>query len=560
MKLRNINGIFLAVGIVYGISGAITVGFAQDSTAIDLEKRGRKALESEAYPEALEYFSEASAITPDTKTKSRLDFRQAVTLQQMAVKTELGDPEEQLRRAASLFRSFLAENPDSASAANNLAKTYEQLGNLMVVGSHQSGAERYFKLADENYQKALATKDSRQGLYLKSYSDFLEQTGNWEKAKESYALLIANYPLSPALRQSLANSYTSHGTKDLAEYLWRLLDAGYINQTTDFALDSLRDSLNTNDQGRVDLLTIVCASLAERADDYMKSLDLNNTDQGTSLLNDKFLGQGVREIVYLYKGVKLDRVNFKWWRSHGRNPKDPPIGLWPMDAFRALIRSLGSRSKRADNPKLAEKYFRFAAEIEPRNIDPIAVRLMVRMYAEEDEITKIDQTLNDYKIRLYESKGQAYRTSDAGKIFLYHQTLGELYALIGRWGDSETVGSAIFQLEHARDFSKKLAGSSPETLPEKYYFTPPMVESLATGYEKAGNPVKATKLRIDQAEFYQRANDTNAAIRVLSPVRETDLSPTYKKRYESLRARPELMLPVQKLNVETDVIKDMEGD
>ena len=87
-----------------------------------------------------------------------------------------------------------------------------------------------------------------------------------------------------------------------------------------------------------------------------------------------------------------------------------------------------------------------------------------------------------------------------------------------------------------------------------------MVEVLASGYEKTGQPVEATKLRIDQAEFYQRANDTKAAIRILTPVRETDLSSIYKERYKNLQASPELMLPVQKLNIKGAVIKDKEGD
>ena len=121
------------------------------------------------------------------------------------------------------------------------------------------------------------------------------------------------------------------------------------------------------------------------------------------------------------------------------------------------------------------------------------------------------------------------------------------------------MGSAIFQLEHAQDFSRELAGDSPEKLPAKYQFTPSMVESLASGYEKTGQPVAATRLRIDQAEFYKAANKPKAAVRVLAPVREADLSASYKTRFESLKASPELNLQLQKLNIEGAVIRDSQG-
>jgi tetratricopeptide (TPR) repeat protein len=532
---------------------------AENSAAIELEQRGRAALKTESYSEALRNFSEASKMTSDTEVQARLNFRQAVTLQQMAVKSDTGDAQMQLKHAARLFQSFLSTHPDSAAAANNLAKTFEQLGNLIARDSGAGEARRYYEIADQNYQKALAIKDSRQGVYLKNYAEFLEQTGDWEKAKEYYALLIAEHPLSPSLRQTLANSYAVHGSKDFAEYLWHLLDAGYINQTTRFALDSLQKSLNRNDEGRIDLLTIVCVSLAMRSDDYMENLDFRAADPAKSLLNDKLLSQGVQQIVHLHKGIDLNRENYRWWIARGTGLGDPKVGVWPLDGFRALIRSLGSRSKQAGNPQLAEEYFRLAAEIERGSVDPMAVRAMVRMYAEADQFSKIDETLGKYQVRLFKGKSKAYGDSDVARIFLYHQTLGELYALIGRWGDSNTVGSAIFQLEHAQEFSRELGGNSPEKLPEKYQFTPSMVESLASGYEKIGQPIEATKLRINQAEFYKRANDPKAAVRVLAPVKEADLSESYKSRYEILKASPDLNLQLQEMNIKSAVTRDSQG-
>ena len=220
MNLRNINQFLLVLGVAFGMPGAITVAWAENSAVIDLEQRGREALKTESYSDALRNFSEASRMTSDAEVQARLNFRQAVTLQQMAIKSETADAQAQLKRAARLFQSFLSTHPDSAAAANNLAKTFEQLGNLVARDSEAGPrtARRYYEVAGQNYQKALAIKDSRQGVYLKNYAEFLERTGDWEKAKETYALLIAEHPLSPSLQQTLANSYAGHGSKDFAEY------------------------------------------------------------------------------------------------------------------------------------------------------------------------------------------------------------------------------------------------------------------------------------------------------------------------------------------------------
>jgi hypothetical protein len=558
MKLQNTNGIFLSA-LATCITVTFTVTTWAEPAVTNLQQRGKLALKKETLSAEIERFSEVAVIEQDPKARARLDFRQAVALQKLAADPEQANPQEHLKRAAGLYQGYLKTNPQSAAAANNLARVYEQLGFEIAKDSDPSRARRYYAMAAENYAKAVNAGDARQGLYLKNYAEFNTRIRNWKKARELYARLVADHPLSPALQQSLFNTFYKHNLETVGEFLWHLLDAGYIHQTTAFALQALQQSFGLESGARSDLLTILCASLAERTDDYAGFLDLELRKSSSPLIKDGFLGEGVREIVRLLKAQDFERDNYGWWRSHDFNIEDPPIGMWPMDGFRALARSLGSRSKRSGNLELAEAYFRLAADMEPWNIDPMAVRAMVQMYAEKNQFQKIDAALDQYQVQLFESKGSAYRASSAGKIFLYHQTLGELYALIERWGNSRKVDSAIFQLEHARDFSMRLAARSTEKLPEKYQFTPPMVEVLATGYVKTGQPVEATKLRIDQAEYYQQANDPKAAVRVLAPVREADLSSADKIRFESLKAIPDLNLQLQKLNVEGAVIKDSEG-
>ncbi len=559
MTLRNMMGIFLTLAIGCWALGSARTGSAQDQVAADLEKRGRMALETGNYPAALELFSEGSSRAADPETKARLDFRQAVALQQMVSNSETDNPEEQLRQAARLYQSYLTVHPESAAAANNLAKIYEQMGDEVLQSPKPERARRYFKSAAKNYQKAVAAADSRAGLYLKNYAELLEKAGEWKRAKEMYARLVQDHPLSPALLQSITDSYARHGLGELAEFTWNLLDAGYVRQSVDISINAIRNSRNESDEGRIELLTVVCAGLAEGTDDYRGFLESGTGVQMQALVQDRFLGEGAAEVVRLYQAQRFDRSEYQWWGQRGLPRKDPARGLWPADGFRALIRSLGSRAKRMGKLHLAEQYFRLAADLQEREIDPVAVRALVQMYAEENAYKRIDRLLSEYKVRLFKGKGAAYRESRVERIFQYHQTLGELYALIERWGDSSKVDSAIFQLEHAREKSIMLENNSSKALPEKYQFTPQMVDILSSGYEKTGQTGKGTELRIDQAERYQKAGDTKATQRVLAPVKAVEVPSSLQSRYQNLRVSPEIRKPVRNLDLQRAAVKEKEG-
>ena len=500
MKHRNSIGIALTfITCSYALLCAGT-GWAQGVVANDLEKRGRMALDAKQYSAAREMFAEGSARATDPEVKARLDFRQAVTLQQMANTGEAENPEENLQQAAKLYHTYLKQNPDSAATANNLAKIYETLGNTLLQRNDPKRATGYFRRATVYYGKAVAAGDSNQGLYLKNYAEFLERIDNWEEAKKVYAQLVQGYPVSPALLKTLTRSYMRRGPGDLAELLWNMLDAGYVSQSAKIALGVLRRTLNDTTDSRIELLTIVSAALAQGTDDRRRFPGSDMGRQTSALSADNFLGDGAGEIARLYQGQSFNVADYAWWAGRDFGRQDLGKGLYPIDGFRALIRSLGSRSKRSGDLELAESYFLLAARMQESEADPVAIRDLVQMYAEANEFEKIKEVLANYQFRLFEGKGAAYRDSHIKKIFQYHQTLGELYTLIERWGDSNKIDSAIFQLEHAqqtsvelvraRDVSFKKGLVSTKTLPKNYQFTPQMVDQLSRGYEKQGSQTR----------------------------------------------------------------------
>lgn len=555
MSFDNLTRLLFTVSLCFGALACAGNSMAQGQVAADLEKRGRAALEAENFQAAAELFSEASAQATDRETRARLNFRQAVTLQQMASKSELDNPQIQLKQAARLYQAYLKVHPESTAASNNLARVLEQMGDNARNDSDEERASRYYAMAARSYQKAISAGDARQGFYLKNYSELLDKSGKWPETKEVYAQLVKDHPVSRSLAQSMARAYSRNEPGELPELGWNLLDAGYLRLAVDMSLDAIRNSRDVADKSREELLSVVCAGLAQGSDDYRQFLESEAGRQVLGLTVDDFLGQGATEIVDLYQGRDFDRSSYQWWAQRGSPRGDPDRGLWPVDSFRALIRSLGSRAKRSGEPGLADRYFRLAANLREWETDPVAVRALVQMYAEQNAYERIDQVLQDYQVQLFQGKGNAYRESSVEKIFQYHQTLGELYALIERWGDSSRVDSAIFQLEHAREKSIMLEENTSRTLPEKYQFTPHMVDALSSAYVKTGQNTRATELRIDQAERYQKSGNIKAKQRVLTPVKETEVPPTLQTRYQKLRVNPEALAPARNLDLQRATIK-----
>ena len=103
-----------------------------------------------------------------------------------------------------------------------------------------------------------------------------------------------------------------------------------------------------------------------------------------------------------------------------------------------------------------------------------------------------------------------------------------------------------------------LDDSTSKALPEKYQFTPQMVDSLAIGYSKTGQVSRVTELRIDQAERYQKAGNTKATRRVLAPVKAVEVPSSLQTRYQKLNVNPEIRAPVRNLELQRATIKQKE--
>ena len=501
----------------------VAVTAQAQETADELTVRGRAALGAARYEEALELFTEASSQASDRETEDRLLFYRAVTCQRMAEGAEGDRRQDLLHRSARLYDAYLEARPDSGAATNNLAKVYAALGwNDTAAGL---------------FEQALALEDDKQGLYLKNYAQLLDDAGEWEDATELWSRIVQGQPLSPALQKSMVERFGEAGIEELAGYLWELLEAGYARQAARSALDALSDG-GGQARDRIELLTIVSVALSRIPYEPAKFTELEVADRLTELGSDPDIGRGALGITMLHDVQELDPRRYGWWAEKTDDDDDPPRGVWPADGFRALVRSLGSRYKQSGEPRRAESYYRLAVDLRPYDVDPVAIRDLTQLYIQENQLPKVNLLAEEYEDRLFHGKGDAYRKSKLRKIFEYHRTLGVLYATIGRWGDSSQVDSAIFQLEHAQEKSREVEERTEGALPEKYRFSPDMVNMLATGYVATEQPVRSYQLRVDEAERFQKQGDEEAVRKVLEPIKTQELPVGLRSRIDGLAVSP----------------------
>jgi hypothetical protein len=171
-------------------------------------------------------------------------------------------------------------------------------------------------------------------------------------------------------------------------------------------------------------------------------------------------------------------------------------------------------------------------------LDLQAILRLANLYLAAGNSARVEDLITQYSSRLYGGKGAAYRHGLWKNIFEYHRVLGTIYAILERWGSSNEVTSAIFQLERARQAVREFNSELDES-GEQLRFDPMQVNLLAKAYAATGQEPLAVRLRLDMAENYLDERADLDAHQVLQPLEDSglpsDISDRDRARYEALR-------------------------
>jgi hypothetical protein len=405
--------------------------------------------------------------------------------------------------AINAYEAYLAKNPASAGALNNLAQLY----------ARDPKPEQREK-ALTYYDRAIATKDPRAAAYEVNRAKLLAETGRGESAlKSSLAVVRADRRNEAA--QSLARSLVEKGGNpvEITEYIRTLDESGLVLRAIETGLDELDRVPNK----REPILVALVESLADPTLSDLPSEFLTGDIAKRLRKHEESaeIGKGVRELLLVYQ-KPADPESLTWWRSDFQDYAE----LAPKSraaAMLGLARALGDRCRRAgkQNFDCAEGYYKFAIDFTGTTADPEAFLSLAQVYMNTGRQEKLAEISDKYERALFRGKGGAYLRENKPKIVQFHLALGTMYAYIGKWDDpARKPAGAFFQLEHARQVvSEYNRGASAG---DKLQFPVEATELLADGYVRAGKTRESTRVRVETAEQMLAVGDKRGAAEVVN--------------------------------------------
>lgn len=437
----------------------------------------------------------------ETTEEQRAAFRRALELQ------KVGD----LDSAELAYREVLALKPDSAATYNNLAKLREGRGDT-------DKALAYFR-------RAVSIDDPNNSFYRHQYAQLLKQTGDNAEAARQFQLVALDQPDAVQAHQEVVDYFLTDGQSNatrFAGYLWDVLESGEPLRAAEAAIQGLKVGGFDRSTG-LELMTIVAAALGRPT---ITEEQAHQVRDELRRLAAGYLEPCIEELERLYASPAGE---FPWWAEEGSPYDEPPRGVWRREAFRGVARNLGRRSELTREFEKAEAYYRAAATLHPEGLDPLAFEALVKLYARTEQIDRIEELANDprYVRQLFRQKNEFYRRGQLEKIYNYHVTLGHIYGALAKqdrrwWGDSETPGSAVFQLERAVTIGREVDKIDVGAV------------QLLAGYYSENQPGRDIELRLDTARRLAEADRPAAARKIVMPLQNVDYQMIDRRRLELL--------------------------
>lgn len=414
-----------------------------------------------------------------------------------------------LRSALAAYEEALRWRPESPGVLNNAAQVQIQLGRTNEALGLMA--------------KAIGTSDPMRATYTRNYADMLLGAGRWRDACRFYALVAVEQPQNQPLQQKLVDLCLAKGPDLLGLYFWDLAQAGQVVQVGARALE-LVDRPDWEPRQAEELLSLVAYCLARQKIVKQEFLDSKMAARLKELVPHRVVGEGARELLLLMGGEQLDPSQYRWWPARHRVSEEAPRGVWPLEAFQQLARSLADRAAEEKNPARLEGYLLLSVGLNREAPDPEALTQLANFYAEGNQLERLDRLMQQFEVDIFRAKGAAYSQTQLRRIYRYHMALGVIYSHLGRWTSPRVVDSATFQLDRALQVADRLKeeggnkGLAPVAVP------PGLVDMLARAYDKTGRSEQAVNLRLDRAERFLEAGNRQSAAEVVRPL-ETVLRP-----------------------------------
>ena len=373
-------------------------------------------------------------------------------------------------------------------------------------------------------ERSLGFDDDRAAQFAERLGDLEAAAKDPKDALKSYRLALKKKNASASLPHKYFTQLLLAAEKpddkyatEAVDQLWKLQQAGEVDEAVDGALAALGRPAFTEDAG-VEMLNVITAALAvkEYDDEAWKA---SKTASELAQLSAKRpeLSKRIAALFTLYNGTATYENASVWLTSvdHDR-PPERPSGI---ESLQNILRGVGFAAQRTKKYAPAENAYKLALKLDPGRLDPGTLRDLATVYYAQEKLPALGDTLKEFEQRLYEAKSAAYAQVDWAEVYEYHRTLGSLNLWTGRYADAKT------QFNSATAAAERL-GSPVD---------PELRLSLADAYVGLGEDRQAAaRQRLLAAEQYVGEGDLIRARSAVSRIDADDVQSEDVKRYRTI--------------------------
>lgn len=477
----------------------------------------------------------------------KLDFT-AGYLYQIASGESTDNQQAQLEKAMIYYRRAHAIDPADISVINNMFLVYKTMGDIPAAIS--------------TLDQAIAADKKNKTKYNINKGDIYYDIKDFKTAIELYKPAFFADMNNEAIAWKIFYSYAqlpnqAGAFEGLYSFSNELFDRGLNDLSRNGYLYSVRNALAVNDNEKAEQGCVRWAETISRKEaitgTYMDELpDLKTWPSACNV-----------ELQMLLSNSFMNTENLKWWTANNYRRHVVASILLRMESAALLKGNVKSGIQMLENAlKIAPEFYVYNNDPNlkiyfPAKMD-VAIELS-RLYNRYPELdlnrAKYDGLINE----LFNEKSMHYLKNDLASIQKSHTMLGLIFADRNIWQSSWFAGNAIFQLENAIKFQKKIEKKDPE----KFKPIPSLYQTLAKGYKMTHNPEMECRALIDAAVGYLDLDNLSMADSIIQKAKNYPFQDVeYKQKLKELGLITSMRFNIRKGNYgfrENDV-KTLEKD
>jgi tetratricopeptide (TPR) repeat protein len=495
---------------------------AQDKERIDVNQICKTALEL-PFNEGIALIANSIDKCGSTRDASdclmKLNFT-AGYMYQVASNESTINQKTQLRRSLMHYQKAHEIDPSNISVINNLFLVYKALGNTDA--------------AIATLNQAIKVDQNNKTKYEINKGDICYDSQDYKRAIEFYRPAFFADLNNEALAWKIFNSYAqipdqNEAFGDLFKFSGELFDQGLFDLARNGFLYAVKSALAVNNNDKAEMACVSWAETISRksavSGSYADELpDIKTWSSGCN-----------KQLQKLLTNSFSSTDSIRWWTANNYRRHIVASILLKMES-EALMRNdvISAVNMLETALKIAPEFYVYDGDPKLKIYFPVKMDIAIelsRMYNRYPRLdlnkTKYDSLISE----LFNEKSMHYLQNDLASIQKSHTMLGLIFADRNIWHSTSFAGNAIFQLENAIKFQKRLEKENPE----KFKPIPALYQTLAKGYKITHKPEMEYKTLIDAAIGYLDLDNLSMADSIIQTVKKQPLQDTeYQQKLKEI--------------------------